>query len=68
MQGSRSSASFAGVVSGTPVSIDGGNPIADLDLALVDLYVPAAPEVLRWTGAATLDRALETAYGPGRRL
>jgi sulfofructose kinase len=49
----------------TPVSLDGGNPIADLDLGLVDLYVPAAPELLRWTGAATVAGALEAAYGLG---
>src|SRR4051794_8247940 len=49
----------------TPVSLDGGNPIADLDLGLVDLYVPAAPELLRWTGAATVAGALEAAFGLG---
>ena len=47
------------------VSLDGGNPIADLDLGLVDLYAPAAPELLRWTGASTLDGALAQAYASG---
>jgi sulfofructose kinase len=42
----------------TLVSIDGGNPIGDLDLTLVDLYAPAAPELLRWTGAPTVDAGL----------
>jgi sulfofructose kinase len=49
----------------TPVSLDGGNPIVDLDLRLVDLYVPAAPELLRWTGTATVAGALEAAYRRG---
>jgi sugar/nucleoside kinase (ribokinase family) len=42
----------------TLVSIDGGNPIDDLDLALVDLYAPAAPELLRWSGAPTVEAGL----------
>jgi sulfofructose kinase len=49
----------------TLVSLDGGNPISDLDLGLVDLYAPAAPELLRWTGASTLDDALAQAYASG---
>ncbi len=35
----------------TLVSVDGGNPIEDLDLTLVDLYAPAAAELMRWTRA-----------------
>jgi len=49
----------------TPVSVDGGNPIADLDLALVDLYAPAAPELLRWTGASTVGAGLARACDSG---
>ncbi len=49
----------------TPVSVDGGNPIADLDLTLVDLYAPAAPELLRWTGDSTLEGGLRQAYDAG---
>jgi sulfofructose kinase len=49
----------------TLVSVDGGNPIADLDLALVDLYVPASSELLRWTGASTIEAGLEQAYDFG---
>jgi sugar/nucleoside kinase (ribokinase family) len=48
---------------GTPVSVDGGNPIEGLDLRLVDLYVPSLVELRRWSGAldteTTLRRALE---------
>ena len=49
----------------TLVSIDGGNPIPDLDLSLIDLYAPAAPELLRWTGAATVDDGLARARADG---
>jgi sulfofructose kinase len=49
----------------TPVSVDGGNAIADLDLTLVDLYAPATPELLRWTGASTLEDGLRQAYHAG---
>jgi sulfofructose kinase len=49
----------------TLASVDGGNHIADLDLALVDLYAPAAPELLRWTGAATVEAGLERALESG---
>jgi sulfofructose kinase len=49
----------------TLVSIDGGNPIADLDLTLVDLYAPAAPELLRWTGARTVEAGLARARESG---
>jgi sulfofructose kinase len=49
----------------TLVSLDGGNPISDLDLGLVDLYAPAAPELLRWTGASTVDAGLAQAYASG---
>jgi sulfofructose kinase len=49
----------------TLVSLDGGNPIADLDLTLVDLYAPAAPELLRWTGASTVEAGLARACHAG---
>jgi sulfofructose kinase len=49
----------------TLVSVDGGNPIADLDLTLVDLYAPAAPELLRWTGSETVEAGLEHAVESG---
>jgi sulfofructose kinase len=50
---------------GTLVSIDGGTPIADLDLGLVDLYGPAAPELLRWTRTSTVRAGLAQAYASG---
>jgi sulfofructose kinase len=50
---------------GTLVSVDGGNPIADLDVALVDLYAPAASELLRWTETSTVEAGLAEAYESG---
>jgi sugar/nucleoside kinase (ribokinase family) len=49
----------------TLVSIDGGNPIAELDLSLVDLYAPAAPELLRWTGTSSVRAGLARACDSG---
>lgn len=51
----------------TPVSVDGGNPLPDLDLALVDLYAPSMRELHRWTGAHDDDAALSRALGAGAR-
>ena len=52
----------------TLVSVDGGNPIPDLDLSLVDLYAPAAPELLRWTGARSVPDGLRRAVAEGARV
>ncbi len=49
----------------TPLSVDGGNPIPGLDLALVDLYVPGRRELSRWTGETELDDALRVALDRG---
>jgi sulfofructose kinase len=51
----------------TPVSVDGGNPIDGLDLRLVDLYVPSASELWRWTGARGEDEAMTMARRMGAR-
>ncbi|MEA2630935.1 MAG: sulfofructose kinase [Chloroflexota bacterium] len=52
----------------TPVSLDGGNPIADLDLDLIDIYAPAASELLRWTGASSVEDGLARALAAGARV
>jgi sulfofructose kinase len=49
----------------TPVSLDGGNPIPDLDLTLIDLYAPAAAELLRWSQAPTVEAGLAKAVSAG---
>jgi fructose-1-phosphate kinase PfkB-like protein len=51
----------------TPVSVDGGNPLAGLDTSLVDLYVPSLTEVRRWTGEADPDIAVGKPLGAGAR-
>lgn len=52
----------------TPVSVDGGNPLPDLDLALVDLYAPSVQELRRWTGAPDDEAALSQALDAGARV
>lgn len=49
----------------TPVSVDGGNPIAGLDPSMVDLYVPSLSEVRRWTGQTRPEDALGHAVEAG---
>ena len=50
------------------VSVDGGNPIAELDLSGVALYVPSAAELVRWTGAASVEEGLDMALDLGVRI
>lgn len=50
------------------VSVDGGNPIADLDLACVDLYAPAQAELGRVSGSADAEAGLRWALSAGARL
>jgi sugar/nucleoside kinase (ribokinase family) len=49
----------------TPVAVDGGNPLPDLDLSHVQLYVPSLSEVQRWPGATDEDAALARALDAG---
>lgn len=49
----------------TPLSVDGGNPIPDLDLAIVTLYVPGRRELCRWTAEPELEDALRAALDAG---
>jgi sulfofructose kinase len=52
----------------TPVSLDGGNPVSGLSLDGVALYAPSATELLRWTGAASVDEGLDIALDGGARI
>ncbi len=52
----------------TLVSVDGGNPIPDLDLSLVDLYTPAEPGLLEASGKRDLDAAMAWSLESGARL
>lgn len=52
----------------TPISVDGGNPITGLDLTGIELYVPSATELLRWTGATAIDAALDRALDLGATI
>jgi sulfofructose kinase len=49
----------------TNLSVDGGNPIPDLDLALVTLYAPSRREICRWTDEPDLAQALRSALDAG---
>jgi sugar/nucleoside kinase (ribokinase family) len=49
----------------TPVSVDGGNPITDLDVSRTDLYVPSLGELRRWSGETHPDAALGHAMDAG---
>ena len=49
----------------TALSVDGGNPIPELDLALVNLYVPGRRELCRWTREPELEAALQVAIDAG---
>lgn len=48
-----------------PVSVDGGNPISDLDLALADVYVPARAELERLSGCTDPHEGLAWALNQG---
>ena len=52
----------------TLLSVDGGNPIDDLDLSTTDLYAPAAGELRRWTGAASIEAGLAAAVDAGATI
>lgn len=52
----------------TLVSVDGGNPIPDLDLSLVDLYAPAESGLLAASGKRDLDAAMAWSLDAGARL
>lgn len=50
------------------VSVDGGNPVPDLSLVGVAVYAPSATELLRWTGASSIEEGLEMALDRGARI
>jgi sulfofructose kinase len=52
----------------TNLSVDGGNPIPELDLTLVTLYAPSRQEICRWTGQADLGEALHAALNAGASM
>jgi sulfofructose kinase len=52
----------------TPVSLDAGNPVPDLDLSLVELYAPTEAALCRTTGAEDLEEALRRALAAGPRM
>ncbi len=52
----------------TRVSVDGGNPLADLDLSRVALYAPSMQELRRWTRAPDDETALGDALDAGARV
>jgi len=53
---------------GTNLSVDGGNPIPDLDLALVTLYAPSRREICRWTSQTDLAQAMRSALDAGASI
>lgn len=53
--------------SSSKVSIDDGNPVPDLDLALIDLYVPTAQVLLQRFGVSDPLEAAHLAIGSGAR-
>ena len=52
----------------TPVSVDGGNPIPDLDLSLVALYAPAEPALRAASGADDIEAGMAWALNRGAQL
>jgi len=50
---------------GIRLSIDGGNPIAGLSLADVDLYAPTVATLLDLTGTASIDAGMDAALAAG---
>lgn len=52
----------------TPVSVDGGNPIPDLDLSLVTLYAPTEAALRTVSGTDDLDASMAWALSRGVRL
>jgi sulfofructose kinase len=60
--------SLAGTGIATPVSVDGGNPIPDLDLTEVALYAPSAAELLRWSGTTSIADGMARADAAGAAI
>jgi sulfofructose kinase len=52
----------------TPVSLDAGNPVPDLDLGLIDLYAPTEAALCRTAGTGNLEEALRRALAAGPRM
>jgi sugar/nucleoside kinase (ribokinase family) len=52
----------------TNLSVDGGNPIPELDLALVTLYAPSRREICRWTDQPDLGQAMRSALEAGTSI
>ncbi len=52
----------------TPISLDAGNPVPDLDLSFVHLYAPTEAALCRTTGAEDLEEALRRALASGPRM
>jgi sulfofructose kinase len=52
----------------TPISVDGGNPIPDLDLRDVTLYAPSATELVRRTEATGVESALRQSIEEGASI
>jgi sulfofructose kinase len=50
---------------GTPVSVDGGNPISGFELSEVDLYAPTAERILERYPDRSLEEAIVAALGEG---
>lgn len=52
----------------TPVSLDAGNPIPDLDLSAITLYAPTQKQLYRTVGTEDLEAALRLALAAGPRI
>jgi sugar/nucleoside kinase (ribokinase family) len=52
----------------TPVSLDAGNPVPNLDLGLVDLYAPTESRLLGTMGREDLTAAMRAALEAGPRM
>ena len=52
----------------TPVSLDAGNPVPNLDLGLVDLYAPTESQLLGTMGREDLAAAMRAALEAGPRM
>lgn len=52
----------------TPVSLDAGNPIANLDLSEVTLYAPTQKQLCRTMGTDDVEAALRLALAAGPRM
>ena len=52
----------------TPVSLDAGNPVPDLDLSAIHLYAPTASALCRTMAEPDMDAALRRAVEAGPRM